>query len=155
MAAGAAVVASDAGGLPEVVIHDKTGTLSFAGDPRSLAWGILRVLNDPARAATMKKAARDRLTTDFAWEGIADQTVAVYHRVWREFLASYWTDETVWPVVPGAEERAAAKRLREKASSGSYVPRPMPTVSMPGTRLTSDDALAGREAGEDDEPGLG
>jgi glycogen synthase len=142
MAAGAAVVASDAGGLKEVVKHDVSGTSSYAGDSQSLAWAILRVLNDPSRAETLKVAARERLDTDFSWSTIADQTIAVYERVWAEFLESYWTDETVWPVVPGAEERAAAKRLREKAASGAYVPRPMPTLTMPSERVTPDDVIA-------------
>ena len=37
------MVASDAGGLREVVLHDETGTLSFAGNAESLAWAILKV----------------------------------------------------------------------------------------------------------------
>jgi hypothetical protein len=106
------------------------------------------VLEDPARAAKLKAAAKERLRTDFAWPGIADQTVEVYKRVWSEFLGSYWTDETVWPVVPGANERATAKRLREKATSGAYVPRPMPTVTMPGVKMTSDEVIS---AGKDEE----
>lgn len=152
MAAGAAVVASDAGGLKEVVQHDETGTLSYAGDAQSLAWGILRVLEDPARAERLKAAARVRLKTDFAWPGIADQTVAVYERVWKEFLGSYWTDETVWPVVPGADERAMAKRLREKAASGAYVPRPMPTVTMPGVKVSTDEVISAGKDEEDEGP---
>ncbi len=60
MAAGAAVVTSDAGGLAEVVKHDETGTLSYAGNPESLAWAILNVLRDPERAEKLREAAKER-----------------------------------------------------------------------------------------------
>jgi glycosyltransferase involved in cell wall biosynthesis len=126
MAAGAPVVTSDAGGLREVVLHDQTGTTSFANDPQSLAWAILRVLRDPERSARLAAAAKDRLKSDFDWSHIGDQTVAVYERVWSEFLGSYWADRTVWPVTPGAEERAEGLRLRDKAISSGTIERPRP-----------------------------
>lgn len=118
MAAGASVVSSDAGGLKEVVLHDNTGTTTFAGDPTSLAWGILRVLRDPKTADNMRVAAKKRLETEFSWDTLGDQTIEVYNRVWNEFLGSYWADGTVWPVTPGAEERAAALNLDVKAKEG-------------------------------------
>ncbi|MEZ0324931.1 MAG: glycosyltransferase family 4 protein, partial [Fimbriimonas sp.] len=130
MAAGAPVVTSDAGGLQEVVQHDATGTLSFVGDPKSLAWAVLRVLRDPVRAAKLAEAAKVRLKTDFAWPRIADQTIAVYDRVWAEFLSSYWVEGTVWPVSPGAEQRAAELQLTEKAKSGVPLEKPRPRLTM-------------------------
>ena len=50
MAAHVPVVVSDAGGLPEVVQHDESGTVVYNGSPESLAWGIVRVLKDPGFA---------------------------------------------------------------------------------------------------------
>lgn len=119
MAAGAPVVASDSGGLKEVVHHDETGTLSFANDPGSLAWAILHVLRDPERANRLKEKAKQRLHVDFDWAGLAEKTIEVYHRVWAEFLDSYWADETLWPVTPGAVERAEALQVKEKATTGA------------------------------------
>jgi len=126
MAADAAVVTSDAGGLKEVVIHDKTGTTSFTNDPESLAWAILHVLRDPKRAEKLKVAAKARLKTDFEWAGLADQTIEVYQRVWSEFMQSYWVEDTLWPVSPGAEERANQRQIREKAEAIASIARPMP-----------------------------
>ena len=134
MAAGAPVVASDAGGLREVVRHDETGTLSFAGDPQSLAWAVLKVLRDPARAHRLGEEAKLRLHEEFAWDTIADQTKAVYERVWSEFLDSYWAQDTPWPVTPGAEERAKALHLEEKAVSGAAIALTTPTLT-PGVRI--------------------
>ncbi len=138
MAAGAPVVASDAGGLREVVLHDETGTLSFSGDPQSLAWAILKVLRDPARARNLGVNARERLYDDFGWEGIADQTAAVYERVWSEYLDSYWAKDTPWPVSPGAEERAEALHLKEKAIEGAVIPLNTPVLT-PGVPLIEDE----------------
>ncbi|HSI72993.1 MAG TPA: glycosyltransferase family 4 protein [Fimbriimonas sp.] len=130
MAAGAPVVSSDAGGLREVVSHDETGTLSFAGDPSSLAWAVLKVLRDPDRAQQLTVNAQKRLHGDFDWSTIADQTIALYDRVWNEFLSSYWVEGTVWPVSPGAEERAAELQLTEKAKTGVVLERPRPRLSV-------------------------
>lgn len=152
MAAGAAVVASDAGGLREVVLHDKTGTTAYAGDAASLGWAILRVLQDPAHAAKLKTNAEARLRQEFDWGKIADQTVDVYNRVWQEFLTSYWAERTLWPISEGAEERAQMLRVREKARTGAYVARPLTNVRIPNVKLDPDQALAaGKPAGDEEE----
>ena len=140
MAAGCAVVASDAGGLPEVVLHDQTGTLSYKGDSESLAWAILRVLEDPYRSERLKAAARVRLGTDFGWPHLASQTRDIYDRVWAEFLDSYWAAGTVWPVTPGAEDRARELELERKAEFGSEVPLVvLPPNATPSPSVRSDE----------------
>lgn len=138
MAADVPVVVSDAGGLKEVVLHDHTGTTSFAGDAGSLAWAILRVLQDPERARTLNQNAKQRLVHDFDWGRIAGQTIDVYNRVWSEFLESYWAQETLWPVNPLAEKRAEELRVREKAQVGGLQPKPRPIVETPSKPSTLD-----------------
>ena len=137
MAAGAAVVSSDAGGLREVVIHGQTGTTSFAGSPESLAWAILHVIRNPVEAEKMKVLAKERLAKEFDWALLADQTIEVYDRVWSEFLDSYWAADTVWPVSAGAEERAIARKLTEKAKEGVVLERPRPMLT-PGVKLIEE-----------------
>lgn len=151
MAAGAAVVTSDAGGFPEVVLHDKTGTLSYSGNAESLAWAVSHVLDNKARSDKLKQAAKERLGADFNWTRIAEKTLAVYNRVWNEFLMSYWADRTLWPVTPGSEERAAALRVQEKARTGGFVSRPQnaPRVPLPRAAITTDAALGADEEQED------
>jgi glycogen(starch) synthase len=131
MAAGAPVVASDAGGLSEVVHHDETGTLSFANNAESLAWAVLHVIRDPVRAQKLAERARTRLKVDFDWSHLADQTIAVYKRTWDEFLESYWAASTLWPVTPGAEERAAQLKVREKAAAHVHADRARPELPEP------------------------
>jgi len=131
MAAGAPVVTSDAGGFKEVVQHDKTGTLSFANNAESLAWAILHVIRDPVRSKRLAEHAKIRLKVDFDWSHLADQTIAVYDRVWHEFLDSYWAANTLWPVSPGAEERAEKLKVKEKAVEHKHAERARPELPAP------------------------
>ncbi len=90
MAVGVPVVVSDAGGLKEVVWHEQTGIVTWAGNPDSLAWGILRVLDDPESAKQRAQNALQALQTEFNWHLIAQKTRRVYERVWSEYLRVDW-----------------------------------------------------------------
>ena len=87
MACGTAVVASAVGGIPEVVVDGVTGTLVAydEADPhgfeRDLAAALTALLADPARAAVMGAAGRERAVAEFAWEAIAAQTLQIYRSV--------------------------------------------------------------------------
>jgi glycosyltransferase involved in cell wall biosynthesis len=58
MALGRPVVAANAGGVPELIEHERTGFLTPPGDAAELAACIERILSSPAEAAAM--AARGR-----------------------------------------------------------------------------------------------
>ena len=86
-ACGTAVVASAVGGIPEVVDDGRTGLL-VPYDPADveafesgLAARITELLADPARAARMGAAGRERVLTEFGWPAIAQQTVEVYSAI--------------------------------------------------------------------------
>jgi starch synthase len=87
MACGAAVVASDVGGIPEVVVEGTTGLLvHYSPSDEStfrmdLTSAINSLLADPARARAMGQAGRDRAVADFSWSTMAEQTVEVYRSV--------------------------------------------------------------------------
>ena len=84
MACATAVVASDVGGIPEVVRDGETGLLVHydEADPSAfrsgLADAVNEVLADPGRAAAMGAAGRERAVREFSWASVAEQTVAVY-----------------------------------------------------------------------------
>ena len=84
MACETAVVASAVGGIPEVVDDGVTGLLVpyDAADPAGFEQGLAEAVNavvaDPARAAAMGLAGRERAVAEFGWDSIARQTVAVY-----------------------------------------------------------------------------
>ena len=84
-----AVVASDVGGIPEVVVHGETGVLVHY-DPRmtdDFEAGLTEAINDmiarPDRAAEMGRAGRVRAIESFSWDSIAAETIAVYRGVLR------------------------------------------------------------------------
>jgi hypothetical protein len=78
MAAGVPVVASNAGGLSEVVESGKTGFLVSDGD---FLTPVRRLLEDAGLAAQMSQAARQRVQQEFSVEEMVEKTVAAYHEV--------------------------------------------------------------------------
>jgi glycosyltransferase involved in cell wall biosynthesis len=60
-AAGLAVVAGRAGGVPAVVAEGETGLLVEEGDAGAFAQALRRLLDDPGRRRTMGEAARLRV----------------------------------------------------------------------------------------------
>jgi glycogen(starch) synthase len=77
-AAGAPLVTSNAGGLGEAVIDGVTGLSHPPNDVAALAAAVRVALNAPAAAAQRAEAARERLTSDFAWHTVATETSQVY-----------------------------------------------------------------------------
>ena len=89
MACGTAVVASDVGGIPEVVDDGVTGTLVHydaddpAGFEAGLAAGVNALIADPAKADRYGTAGRQRCIDEFSWARIAEQTCEIYRAVSR------------------------------------------------------------------------
>jgi starch synthase len=87
MACGTAVVASDVGGIPEVVRDEITGLLVHYDEDRTrdfeydLAQAVNRVIADPELARSMGQAGRARAIADFSWDSIAEQTLRIYESV--------------------------------------------------------------------------
>lgn len=81
MALGAPVVASNAGGLAEVVEREETGVVVEAGSPDSLAWGIVHVLEQPKLSQCRAQTAREKTIAEFNWGVVADRTLATYERL--------------------------------------------------------------------------
>ncbi|MFF0148686.1 (1-_4)-alpha-D-glucan synthase (UDP-glucose) [Amycolatopsis sulphurea] len=79
-AAKAPLVASTAGGLGEVVLDGETGLAFEPGDVTGLTEAVTAVLNDAAAATRRARAAQSRLSGDFDWGRIAEETVKVYRR---------------------------------------------------------------------------
>jgi glycosyltransferase involved in cell wall biosynthesis len=78
MAAGVPVVASQVGGLAEVIEHDRTGVFVYPRNPESIAWGVDRMLSNPDHAMRMAKNARETVEKQFSWKAIAGKTVDIY-----------------------------------------------------------------------------
>ncbi|WP_077088361.1 glycogen synthase [Mycobacterium rhizamassiliense] len=87
MACGTAVVASDVGGIPEVVSDQTTGSLVHydADDPigyqTRLADAVNALVADPEKAARYGRAGRQRCIDEFSWAQVAEQTLDIYRKV--------------------------------------------------------------------------
>ena len=87
MACATAVVASDVGGIPEVVDDGRTGTLVHydPDQPEAFEAGLAAAVNalvaDPARAESYGRAGRQRCIDEFSWAHIAEQTLEIYRKV--------------------------------------------------------------------------
>jgi glycosyltransferase involved in cell wall biosynthesis len=76
-----AVVASDAGGLPEVVEDGVTGLVVPRGDSAALARAIGSLLSDPVRREQMGQAGRARALRLFDWDRTAEQFEELYRDI--------------------------------------------------------------------------
>jgi starch synthase len=87
MACATAVVASDIGGIPEVVGNGTTGLLVHydADDPAAFQAGLAAAVNelvaDPGKAKRYGEAGRRRCIEDFSWSHVAEQTLEIYRKV--------------------------------------------------------------------------
>jgi glycogen(starch) synthase len=90
MASKAPLVVSDTGGLSEIVEHDHSGVKVYVNNSDSLAWGITRILLDPAHAETLKENAFQKVMREYDWNGISVRLRQLYSLVHEEYLRGSW-----------------------------------------------------------------
>ncbi len=78
---GLPVVASDVGGIPTFVHHEKTGLLVPPGDSQKLAEAIIRVCEDKELAARLGRQARQFIHENFSSVVMAEKILAMYKSV--------------------------------------------------------------------------
>jgi starch synthase len=87
MACSTAVVASDVGGIPEVVADGVTGSLvhyqpdDANGFRTRLAEAVNALIADPEKAERYGQAGRQRCIAEFSWARIAEQTLEIYQKL--------------------------------------------------------------------------
>jgi glycosyltransferase involved in cell wall biosynthesis len=84
MAAERPVIATLAGGLPEIITHEETGLLVPRQDPEALAAAIARLARDRALCERLGKAGRARVEGDFTLSGY----VRAFEHVYGELTAA-------------------------------------------------------------------
>ena len=95
MACATAVVATDVGGIPEIVVDGETGVLVHmevgtdgqAADPDGFVAGLAEAVNrlvaDSSAADRMGMLGRKRAVEEFSWPSIAQRTVELYQSLTR------------------------------------------------------------------------
>lgn len=84
MAMGVPVVATNVGGIPDVVVDGETGLLVPPGDDRALADALLELLRDPARRQEYGQGARRRVDERFDVSTMVRAIDRLYDVVWYE-----------------------------------------------------------------------
>lgn len=84
MALGVPVVASRAGGLPEVIRDGETGLLVPPADPAALAAALRSVLLDRAQSRRIADKARDAVRLSYDLPRMIDRVESLYHQVLAE-----------------------------------------------------------------------
>lgn len=78
---GRPVIASDAGGIPDIVRDGETGLLVPPGDAGALAAALSALVGDPELAARLGERGRDHVAREFAWPVIIRRLLALYERL--------------------------------------------------------------------------
>lgn len=84
MALGKPIVATNVGGVPEVLTHDLHGLLVEPGDSGALARAVIHLLEDPQRASVLAYAGQARVAQEFR----ASREAAEIHELYRSLLVS-------------------------------------------------------------------
>ena len=79
-AMGTPVIASNVGGLAEMIKHEQDGLLVPPSDVTALADAIIRLLGDRQLQDKLQLAGLQRCENDLNWSNIAKQTVEIYEK---------------------------------------------------------------------------
>jgi glycosyltransferase involved in cell wall biosynthesis len=77
---GTPVIASDVGGLAEIIHHEQDGLLVPPCNSEALASAIIKLLSNKQLQSQMQAAAKLRAKEDLNWSNIAAQTVEIYRK---------------------------------------------------------------------------
>ena len=84
MELGLPIVASDVGGIPDVVVDGESGILVPEKDPQALANAFKRLESDPALVQKLLEGSQKRIRECFTWDGIIDRQIAAYKKIIRK-----------------------------------------------------------------------
>ena len=77
--AGSAVVGTAAGGIPEVIIDQRTGLVARDGDPNDLADQLQRILGNPDLRDRLARSGRDHVLGTYAPDVAIGRFLDLYH----------------------------------------------------------------------------
>jgi N-acetyl-alpha-D-glucosaminyl L-malate synthase BshA len=81
MSCGVPVISSSIGGLPEVIIHSKTGYISELGDVDRMARYAIELLTNEKKYESFSSASRERAVTEFDSKKIVPMYEQLYEKV--------------------------------------------------------------------------
>ena len=84
MAMGKAVVATDVGGIPEIIEPGKNGYLTPHGESEALAGYLLQMIKNPDQAHAMGSYALDHVRRNYSKQGFVEGLSRIYRRVAKD-----------------------------------------------------------------------
>lgn len=84
MSAGIPILASNVGGIPDLVDDGINGHLCDPGDPVSIRKGLRRILSDPAHATALGKAGKERALERYLPVAVAKRHLEIYREVLKK-----------------------------------------------------------------------
>jgi len=83
LAVGKPLVATNVGGIPEIIRDGETGRLVPPADPAALAEGIIELVSNPEKAKRMASQGQVDVRRNFTVEAMVDGNIAVYEQILR------------------------------------------------------------------------
>ena len=84
MELGLPVVASNVGGIPDVVVDGISGILVPEKDPEALAGAYRRLAADPGLVKQLLEGAQKRIAECFSWDKIVERQIDSYKKIIRK-----------------------------------------------------------------------
>lgn len=81
---GVPVVASNVGGIAEIIKDKQTGILVEPADPQAIAEAVKELLDNPQKMLAMSNAAKNRVKDRFKAENMVQATLNIYQEVLKE-----------------------------------------------------------------------
>ena len=81
MELGLPIIASNVGGIPDVVVNNESGILVPEKDPVALADAIKRIESDPQYTESLLEGARNRIAECFTWDNITRRQIEIYEQL--------------------------------------------------------------------------
>ncbi|MBN1865549.1 MAG: glycosyltransferase family 4 protein [Victivallales bacterium] len=79
------VVASNVGGIPEIITHRKSGIIVQGKKPEELAKAIVELKQNPGLAKKITRIARKRVVSKFNCNKTIPAVQKIYRKLWRQF----------------------------------------------------------------------
>ena len=83
MACETPVIASNIGGLPEIIDHNSDGILVNVGSVEQIALSVKKLLSDCEMTRTIGQRGRKKVLAKFTWDKIAKRSLKYYNELLR------------------------------------------------------------------------
>jgi glycosyltransferase involved in cell wall biosynthesis len=81
--AGCAPIGTNVGGIPEIILHEKTGLLIEKGDVKALAQALNRLVDDPKLRKTINDNAQTHVRENFSLANMVEGNYQVYSQIYE------------------------------------------------------------------------